>query len=272
MLEIERTLLAMYADPALDHKPELLEQRGGAYYSEAAAALVTSLLTDDGAHHYVDVRNNATIAGVARRCRGRGAGAGRRGRRASGSRSRRWLPSSSGSFKPSTAYEVLAIEAAKSGSRTVALRALLANPLVRQWDLAVPMLDEILQSQPAPRYPRSAELRRWPARRRMSSACARPSAALERLEVMSSSLLVHVEVATKRLDREPKDGKHASVTRTPAAVSEMTLDRPSSGLRRRRRCRAFCIRTSALDSVVGFIPSVFASRVGVVGCMRRSAL
>ena len=64
VLEIERTLLAMYADPALDHKPALLEQRGGAYYSEAAAALVTSLLTGDGAHHYVDVRNDGTIAGL----------------------------------------------------------------------------------------------------------------------------------------------------------------------------------------------------------------
>ena len=63
-LDIERELLAMYADPALDHKPALLEQRGGAYYSEAAAALVTSLLTGDGAHHYVDVRNDGTIAGL----------------------------------------------------------------------------------------------------------------------------------------------------------------------------------------------------------------
>ena len=64
VLDIERELLAMYADPALDHKPALLEQRGGAYYSEAAAALVTSLLTGDGAHHYVDVRNGGTIAGL----------------------------------------------------------------------------------------------------------------------------------------------------------------------------------------------------------------
>ena len=64
VLEIERTLLEMYADPLLDHKPELLEKRGGAYYSEAAAALVTSLLTGDGAHHYVNVRNNGTIAGL----------------------------------------------------------------------------------------------------------------------------------------------------------------------------------------------------------------
>jgi len=32
--EIERELLAMYADPGLDHKPGLLSERGGAFYSE----------------------------------------------------------------------------------------------------------------------------------------------------------------------------------------------------------------------------------------------
>ena len=145
VLEIERTLLAMYADPALDHKPALLEQRGGAYYSEAAAALVTSLLTGDGAHHYVDVRNDGTIAG---------------------------LPAEAvvevpalvdtagphpvpvdplppemlGLVQAVTAYEVLAIEAARTGDRDTALRALLANPLVRQWDLAVPLLDALLEA------------------------------------------------------------------------------------------------------------------------------
>ena len=45
-----------------------------------------------------------------------------------------------------TAYEVLAIEAARTGDREVALRALLANPLVRQWDLAVPVLDALLEA------------------------------------------------------------------------------------------------------------------------------
>ena len=34
--EIERELLAMYRDPTLDTKPELLSERGGAFYSEAA--------------------------------------------------------------------------------------------------------------------------------------------------------------------------------------------------------------------------------------------
>ena len=38
----------LYADPALDTKPELLGQRGGAFYSEAAVALLASLLGDTG--------------------------------------------------------------------------------------------------------------------------------------------------------------------------------------------------------------------------------
>jgi 6-phospho-beta-glucosidase len=45
-----------------------------------------------------------------------------------------------------TGYEVLAIEAARTGDRATALRALLANPLVRQWDLAVPLLDALLDA------------------------------------------------------------------------------------------------------------------------------
>jgi len=41
--EIERDLLRMYRDPALDTKPDLLFQRGGAFYSEAAVALLAAL-------------------------------------------------------------------------------------------------------------------------------------------------------------------------------------------------------------------------------------
>jgi 6-phospho-beta-glucosidase len=135
----------MYADPALDHKPELLEQRGGAYYSEAAAALVTSLLTGDGGHHYVDLRNNGTIAGLPDEAVVEvpatvdAAGA-------------HPVPVASlapeflGLVQAVTAYEVLTIEAARSGNRSVALRALLANPLVRQWDIAVPLLDALLEA------------------------------------------------------------------------------------------------------------------------------
>ncbi len=61
MAEIERQLLEIYADPALDTKPELLTHRGGAFYSEAAVALLASLLTDARDRQVVNVRNNGTL-------------------------------------------------------------------------------------------------------------------------------------------------------------------------------------------------------------------
>ncbi|MDL4776987.1 MULTISPECIES: 6-phospho-beta-glucosidase [Thermomonosporaceae] len=58
---LERELLAMYADPALDTKPARLEERGGAFYSEAAVQLVASLLGDRGDTQVVNVRNGGTL-------------------------------------------------------------------------------------------------------------------------------------------------------------------------------------------------------------------
>ena len=63
--EIERGLLELYRDPALNEKPALLEQRGGAFYSEAATGLVASLVSNDGVVHEVDIRNDGTLAGLA---------------------------------------------------------------------------------------------------------------------------------------------------------------------------------------------------------------
>jgi 6-phospho-beta-glucosidase len=145
VLEIERTLLEMYADPALDHKPALLESRGGAYYSEAAAALVTSLLTGDGGHHYVNVRNNGTVAGLPDEAVVEVPALVDLGG-AHPVPVRPLPPEMLGLVQAVTAYEELAIEAAMSGDRAVALRALLANPLVRQWDLAVDVLDALLEA------------------------------------------------------------------------------------------------------------------------------
>ena len=65
VLEIERNLLDLYRDPAVDERPDLLMQRGGAYYSEAALGLISSLATGDGAVHEVDVRNEGTLEGLA---------------------------------------------------------------------------------------------------------------------------------------------------------------------------------------------------------------
>ena len=59
--EIERRLLELCRDPALDTKPELLERRGGAFYSEAAAALIASLHAGTGDVQVVDVRNDGAL-------------------------------------------------------------------------------------------------------------------------------------------------------------------------------------------------------------------
>ena len=143
VLAIERELLEMYRDPELDHKPALLDQRGGAYYSEAAAALVTSLATGDNARHYVNVRNNGTIIGlpddavveVPARVDNDGAHPVEVPPLA---------PEMLALVQAVTQYEVLTIQAARSGDQDVAARALLANPLVRQWSPVSDLLRDML--------------------------------------------------------------------------------------------------------------------------------
>ena len=61
VMEIEAGLLELYRDPALDTKPKLLEERGGAFYSDAAAALVASLHAGTGDVQVVNVRNDGAI-------------------------------------------------------------------------------------------------------------------------------------------------------------------------------------------------------------------
>jgi 6-phospho-beta-glucosidase len=53
-------------------------------------------------------------------------------------------PEMLGLVQHAKAYERLAIDAAISGSRAGALKALLANPLVGDYDRARPMLDALL--------------------------------------------------------------------------------------------------------------------------------
>ena len=65
VMEIERGLLEMYADPALEVKPKLLEERGGAFYSEASAMLIESLYADRGDVQVVNMRNEGAIPNLA---------------------------------------------------------------------------------------------------------------------------------------------------------------------------------------------------------------
>ena len=53
-------------------------------------------------------------------------------------------PEMRGLVQQAKAYEELAIAAARSGDRDLAIRALMANPLVGHWEMADALLTEIL--------------------------------------------------------------------------------------------------------------------------------
>jgi 6-phospho-beta-glucosidase len=145
VMEIERGLLEMYADPKLDVKPKLLEQRGGAFYSEAAAMLVESLHTDRGDVQVVNVRNDGAIPNMADdavvevACRIDASGA-------MPLPVEPLAPEMLGLVEQVKAYERLTVAAAVSGDRDLALKALMANPLTSQYRVAKPLLDALLEA------------------------------------------------------------------------------------------------------------------------------
>jgi 6-phospho-beta-glucosidase len=145
VMEIEAGLLEMYKDPSLDIKPKLLEERGGAFYSEAAAMLIASLYDGEGDVQVVNARNDGAIPNlphddvveISARVDRDGAHP---------LPTAPLAPEMLGLVQAAKAYERLAIEAAKTGSRRAALAALMANPLVREYDVAVPLLDALLEA------------------------------------------------------------------------------------------------------------------------------
>ena len=145
---MERELLEMYADPALDVKPALLEKRGGAYYSEAAVALVSALLRDSqdavtGDEQVVNVRNDGTLPFLPDDAVIEvPATVGRKG--ASPLPVAPLEPTYAGLVAHTTAYEALALEAAVRGGRERVSKALLAHPLVGQYALAESLTDRLL--------------------------------------------------------------------------------------------------------------------------------
>jgi 6-phospho-beta-glucosidase len=158
VIDIEGELLDMYRNPNLDEKPKLLERRGGAYYSEAAAQLIASLHDGRGDVQIVDIRNGngrgeralpdlpeTAVVEVPARITQDGA-----------------MPLPQAPLEPGMrglvqavkAYEELAVAAARTGDRDLALKALLANPLVARWSIAQPLLEALLDANRAhlPRF------------------------------------------------------------------------------------------------------------------------
>jgi 6-phospho-beta-glucosidase len=145
VIGIEARLLEMYRDPELDVKPALLAHRGGAFYSEAAAQLMASLHDGAGDVQVVDTRNQGAlpdlpddaVVEVPARIDRDGAHPVSLGP---------LPPEMRGLIQQVKAYEELTIRAARTGDRDVALRALMANPLVGRWQVAAPLLDALLDA------------------------------------------------------------------------------------------------------------------------------
>lgn len=141
--EVERDLLEQYADPTLDTKPEQLQARGGAFYSEAAVDLIASLAADRGDVQVVNVRNagrfhhlpDDAVVEVPARITAAGP-----------------VPEPTAPLEPLlaglvahvSAYEELALDAARRGGRDRVVRALLAHPLVGQVRLAERLADDVI--------------------------------------------------------------------------------------------------------------------------------
>ncbi|MFF5859046.1 6-phospho-beta-glucosidase [Streptomyces sp. NPDC012751] len=141
---MERELLAMYGDPALDEKPALLAKRGGAFYSEAAVDLAAALLGGGGSpYQVVNTVNRGTLPFLPD-------DAVIEVQAAVGPAGPVPLPVPrpdplfAGLIANVTAYEELALEAALRGGRDRVFRALLAHPLIGQYAYADALTDQLV--------------------------------------------------------------------------------------------------------------------------------
>jgi 6-phospho-beta-glucosidase len=145
VIGIEARLLDLYRDETLAEKPALLADRGGAFYSEAAVQLIASLHDGAGDVQVVDVRNDGALPDLPDTAVVEiAATIDRDG--AHPLPLRPLAPEMRGLVQAMKAYEELTVEAAISGDRGTARRALLANPLVGQWQIAEPLLDALLEA------------------------------------------------------------------------------------------------------------------------------
>lgn len=141
--QLEKTLFDQYRDPHLAVKPKALEGRGGQYYSEAACELMNAIYNDKRIIMHVNTRNNGAINGLPDDCAVEVSSL----ITASGP-----LPLNVAPFPEDTlrllqlmkSFERLTIEAALTGNRHTAWRALMLNPLIVSGEKLELALDEVI--------------------------------------------------------------------------------------------------------------------------------
>jgi 6-phospho-beta-glucosidase len=144
-MDIEKRLLAAYADPALTTLPPGLMERGGAYYSTLATRVINAHCNDIGEVHEVNVRHNGAVPGwpedwvLEMPCRIRKAGI-------------KPIPAAPlpqtcfGLVAAVKSYEILTVEAAVHGDYDAAYQALLVHPLGPSADRVKTVLEDLLET------------------------------------------------------------------------------------------------------------------------------
>lgn len=140
--QTEAELFELYKDPELDHKPEQLQQRGGAYYSDAACETIVSIYANKNTQIVVSTKNEGAVPDLPADCVVEvTAYVGGQGARnvAFGE-----LPTAEkGWLQVMKAMELLTIEAAVTGDYNTALQAFTINPLVPSGETAKRVMDEL---------------------------------------------------------------------------------------------------------------------------------
>ncbi|EKP0313916.1 6-phospho-beta-glucosidase [Aeromonas veronii] len=144
---IEQQLFDLYRNPDLAEKPKALEGRGGQYYSEAACELMSAIHNDKRIIMHVNTRNNGAINGLPDECAVEVSSLITK----SGP-----LPLNVAPFPQDTLrllqlmkeFEQLTIEAAITGNRHAAWRALVLNPLITSGSRLEQALDEVIAAHP----------------------------------------------------------------------------------------------------------------------------
>ena len=145
ILELEEELFSLYSDPHVTSRPKVLSKRGGGGYSDIAFGFIDAVWNNKTKRIIVNTPNRGSVkllpddAVIEVPC----------------------LVNRSGVHPlvteeiPSTVwglvaavknYEQLTVEAAVEGDREKALLALMAHPLVKDWETAVPLLEDILNA------------------------------------------------------------------------------------------------------------------------------
>lgn len=145
VMEIEKKLLAQYAEAERSAPPEDLMKRGGAYYSTVATQLLNAHYNDLGETHVVNVPHRGAVTGwpgdwvLEMPCR-----VSRKGVEPLAAEP---LPTACfGLLAHVKAFELLTVEAAVCGDREAAYQALLTHPLGPAADKVEVVLEDLLRT------------------------------------------------------------------------------------------------------------------------------